>query len=183
MFDRDYPNYTQYDIDQFTKYGDWDDEEDTGLTQEDIDHATKFGYNPFEQFMMNGYFAIQLDKQSQKAVSKYATMPVMVSDHITLAYKPVKKVYDKYLKIVGKKVGAYIKGYRSNNNIDALWIDDMYLMNNKKVKRHDKGAAHITLSHKKGYKQGDANSMFIKPDIKIKKFGYVEGKVKYFSYE
>ena len=132
---------------------------------------------------MNGYFAIQLDKQSQKAVSKYAAMPVMVSDHITLAYKPVKKVYDKYLKIVGKKVGAYIKGYRSNKNIDALWIDDMYLMNNKKVKRHDKGAAHITLSHKKGYKQGDANSMFIKPDIKIKKFGYVEGKVKYFSYE
>ena len=132
---------------------------------------------------MNGYFAIQLDKQSQKAVSKYATMPVMVSDHITLAYKPEKKVYDKYFKIVGKKVGAYIKGYRSNKNIDALWIDDMYLMNNKKVKRHDKGAAHITLSHKKGYKQGDANSMFIKPDIKIKKFGYVEGKVKYFSYE
>ena len=83
---------------------------------------------------MNGYFAIQLDKQSQKVVGKNATMPVMVSDHITLAYKPVKKVYDKYLKIVGKKVGAYIKGYRSNKNIDALWIDDMYLMNNKKVK-------------------------------------------------
>ena len=132
---------------------------------------------------MNGYFAIQLDKQSQKAISKYATMPIMVSDHITLAYKPVKKVYDKYLKIVGKKVGAYIKGYRSNKNIDALWIDEMYLMNNKKIKRHDKGAAHITLSHKKGYKQGDANSMFTKPDIKIKKFGYVEGKVKYYSYE
>ena len=132
---------------------------------------------------MNGYFAIQLDKQSQKAVSKYATMPVMVSDHITLAYKPVKKVYDKYLKIVGKKVGAYIKGYRSNKNIDALWIDDMYLMNNKKVKRHDKGAAHITLSHKKGYKQGDANTMFTNPKVKDKKYGYVEGKVKYFSYE
>ncbi len=44
--DRD---YTQYDIDQFTKYGDWDDEDDElGLTQEDIDHATKYGYNPFE---------------------------------------------------------------------------------------------------------------------------------------
>ena len=133
--------------------------------------------------MMNGYFAIQLDKQSQKAVSKYATMPVMVSDHITLAYKPVKKVYDKYLKIVGKKVGAYIKGYRSNKNIDALWIDDMYLMNNKKVKRHDKGAAHITLSHKKGYKQGDANSMFTKPDVKECRAGYVEGKIKYFNYD
>ena len=117
---------------------------------------------------MNGYFAIQLDKQSQNVVSKNATMPVMVSDHITLAYKPVKKVYDKYSKLIGKKVGAFIKGYRSNKNIDALWIGDMYLMNDKKIKRHDKGAAHITLSHKKGYKQGDANSMFIKPDIKIK---------------
>ena len=183
MFDRDYPNYTQYDIDMFTKYGDWEEDDEDGLTQEDIDHAVKYGYNPFEQIMMNGYFAIQLDKQSQNVVSKNATMPVMVSDHITLAYKPVKKVYDKYSKLIGKKVGAFIKGYRSNKNIDALWIGDMYLMNDKKIKRHDKGAAHITLSHKKGYKQGDANSMFIKPDIKIKKFGYVEGKVKYFSYE
>ena len=183
MFDRDYPNYTQYDIDMFTKYGDWEEDNEDGLTQEDIDHAVKYGYNPFEQIMMNGYFAIQLDKQSQNVVSKNATMPVMVSDHITLAYKPVKKVYDKYSKLIGKKVGAFIKGYRSNKNIDALWIGDMYLMNDKKIKRHDKGAAHITLSHKKGYKQGDANSMFTKPDVKIKKSGYVEGKVKYFSYE
>ena len=116
---------------------------------------------------MNGYFAIQLDKASCNVVKKNATMPVIVSDHITLAYKPVKKVYDKYSKLIGKKVGAMIKGYRSNKNI----------------KRHDKGAAHITLSHKKGYKQGDANTMFTKPDVKIKKNGYVEGKVKYYSYE
>ena len=132
---------------------------------------------------MNGYFEIQLDKQSQNVVSKNATMPVMVSYHITLAYKPVKKVYDKYSKLVGKKVGAFIKGYRSNKNIDALWIGDMYLMNDKKIKRHDKGAAHITLSHKKGYKQGDANSMFTNPDIKKKIKGYVEGTIKYFNYD
>ena len=132
---------------------------------------------------MNGYFAIQLDKQSQNVVSKNATMPVMVSDHITLAYKPVKKVYDKYSKLVNKKVGALIKGYRSNKNIDALWVGDMFLMNDKKIKRHDKGAAHITLSHKKGYKQGDANSMFTKPDVKEYKAGYVEGKIKYFNYD
>ena len=132
---------------------------------------------------MNGYFAIQLDKQSQNVVSKNATMPVMVSDHITLAYKPVKKVFDKYSKLVNKKVGALIKGYRSNKNIDALWVGDMFLMNDKKIKRHDKGAAHITLSHKKGYKQGDANTMFTKPDVKEYKAGYVEGKIKYFNYD
>ena len=66
---------------------------------------------------------------------------------------------------------------QSNKNIDALWIGDMYLMNDKKIKRHDKGAAHITLSHKKGYKQGDANSMFTKPDVKECRAGYVEGKI------
>ena len=132
---------------------------------------------------MNGYFAIQLDKQSCNAVKKLATKFMLVSDHVTLAYKPIKKVYDKYIKLVGKKVGAFIKGYRSNKNIDALWIGDMYLMNDKKIKRHDKGAAHITLSHKKGYKQGDANSMFTKPDVKECRAGYVEGTIKYFNYD
>ena len=44
----DNKKYTQYDIDMFTKNGDWDDEDETGLTQEDIDHATKYGYNPFD---------------------------------------------------------------------------------------------------------------------------------------
>ena len=91
---------------------------------------------------MNGYFAIQLDKQSQNVVSKNATMPVMVSDHITLAYKPVKKVYDKYSKLIGKKVGAFIKGYRSNKNIDALGYEPSStianLANKKGVKTFDK---------------------------------------------
>ena len=133
---------------------------------------------------MNGYFAVELDKASCNVVKKRATMPNIVSDHITLAYKPTKKIYDKFIKLVGKNVGAVITAYRANNNIDALWVKDMFLTDtDKKIKRHDKGAAHITLSHKKGYKQGDANSMFTNPDIKIKKSGYVEGKVKYFSYE
>lgn len=132
---------------------------------------------------MNGYFAIQLDKQSGNAVKKNATMPIVVSDHITLAYKPIKKVYDKYSKLVGKKVGAMIKGYRANDNIDALWVNEMFLLGTgKKIKRNDKGAAHITLSHKKGFKQGDANTMFTKPKIKDAIFGYVEGTIKYFNY-
>ena len=47
---------------------------------------------------MNGYFAVQLDKQSCNVVKKLATKDVLVSDHVTLAYKPIKKVYDKYSK-------------------------------------------------------------------------------------
>ena len=131
---------------------------------------------------MNGYFAVQLDKQSCNAVKKLATKFMLVSDHVTLAYKPIKKVYDKYIKLVGKKVGVFIKGYRANNHIDALWVDNMFDKDGNKIKRHDKGAAHITLSHKTGYKSGVANTMFTNPKVKNKKYGYVEGKVKYISY-
>ena len=133
--------------------------------------------------IVNGYFAVQLDKQSCNVVKKLATKDILVSDHVTLAYKPIKKVYDKYSKLVGKKVGVFIKGYRANNHIDALWVDNMFDKDGNKIKRHDKGAAHITLSHKTGYKSGDANTMFTTPKVKDKQYGYVEGKVKYISYD
>ena len=132
--------------------------------------------------IVNGYFAVQLDKSSCNVVKKLATKDILVSDHVTLAYKPIKKVYDKYFKLVGKKVGVFIKGYRANNHIDALWVDNMFDKDGNKIKRHDKGAAHITLSHKTGYESGDANTMFTNPKVKDKKYGYVEGKVKYISY-
>jgi len=110
-------------------------------------------------------------------------MSVLVSDHITLAFKPSVEVFKKYKNLVGKKVGAMINGYRANNHIDAYWVKDMFLLDsNKKIKRSDKGAAHITLSHKEGYKSGDANTMFTNPKVKDKKYGYVEGTIKYFDY-
>ena len=40
---------------------------------------------------MNGYFAVALNKNDSKLVSTKATFPIVVSDHITLAYKPSKK--------------------------------------------------------------------------------------------
>ena len=131
----------------------------------------------------NGYFAVKLDESWQDVVKRNATMEVVRGDHITLAYKPTKRIYNKYKKLVGHKVGAMIEGYRSNNAIDALWVGKMIDINTDKyIKRHDDGDAHITLSHKKGYKQGDANTMFIDPTINQRKIGYVEGVVKYFDY-
>ena len=132
---------------------------------------------------MNGYFAVQLNKQSCNSVKKLATKFMLVSDHVTLAYKPIKKVYDKYAKLVGKKVGVFIKGYRANNHIDALWVDNMWDKNGNKIKRHDNGAAHITLSHKNGYKSGDANTMFTNPKVNDKRYGYVEGTIRYIDYD
>ena len=129
---------------------------------------------------MNGYFAVELDRASCNVVKKRATMPNIISDHITLAYKPTKRTYNKFMKLVGKNVGAVITAYRANKNIDALWVKDMFLTDtDKKIKRANPGSAHITLSLKDGFKPGDANSMFKKPKIKKNVFGYVEGKINY----
>ena len=57
------------------------------------------------------------------------------------------------------------------------------LDSNKRLKRHNKGAAHITLSHKKGYKSGDANTMFTNPKVNDKRYGYVEGTIRYIDYD
>ena len=129
---------------------------------------------------MNGYFAVELKKSDSKLVSKRAIFPNLVSDHITLAYKPSKRLYNKFIKLVGKNVGAVISAYRANENIDALWVTEMFLTDtDTKIKRANPGSAHITLSLKDGFKPGDANSMFKKPKIKKNIIGYVEGKINY----
>ena len=52
----------------------------------------------------------------------------------------------------------------------------------KKLKRIDKGPAHITISHKEGFKSGDANTMFKKPTFKQERLGMLEGKIKWISF-
>ena len=111
-------------------------------------------------------------------------MPIVLpSGSCTLGFDSLVHTPD-ILSLVGKKVGVYVKGYRANDHIDALWVDDMVLLDsNKRLKRHNKGAAHITLSHKNGYKSGDANTMFTNPKVKDKKYGYVEGTINYIDYD
>ena len=90
---------------------------------------------------MNGYFAVQLDRSSCNVVKKRATFPNVVSDHITLAYKPTKRIYNKFIKLVGKNVGAAITQYRANNNIDAFWVKEMFLTDtDTKIKRANPGS-------------------------------------------
>ena len=132
--------------------------------------------------MNNGYYAVVLDKQSCNVVKRNATMDVVVGDHITLAYKPNNKTFKKLNKLIGKKVEAYINQMRANENIQAYWVSNMYLTPNKKLKRVDKGPAHITISHKKGFKSGDANSMFKRPTFKQERLGMLEGKIKWISF-
>ena len=112
-------------------------------------------------------------------------MDVVNGDHVTLAYKPNNKTFKKLNKLIGKKVDVYVNQIRANNNIEALWVSDMYLNEPyKKLKRVDKGSPHITISHKKDFKYGDAISMFNNPTYtKNIQADMLKGKIKWISYE
>ena len=133
--------------------------------------------------MNNGYYAVALDRKSCDVVKRNATMDVVVGDHITLAYKPDNRIFKKLNKLIGKKVEAYINQMRANENIQAYWVSNMFLTeSDKKLKRIDKGPAHITISHKEGFKSGDANTMFEKPTFKQERLGMLEGRVEWISF-
>ena len=134
--------------------------------------------------MDNGYYAVVLNKKSCKYVQQDATMDVVNGDHITIAYKPNNKTFKKLNKFIGKKVYASFNELRANESIEAFWVKDMFLTGDevalgnetaKRFKRVDPGSPHITISHKKGMKSGEADSMFTNPTYKEDKFGYVEG--------
>ena len=145
--------------------------------------------------MNNGYFAVALDRKSRNLIRKNATMDVVNGDHITLAYKPDNKKFKKLLPLINKKVDAYVNQIRANKNIEAFWVSNMYLTESywshkhnemrssySPLKRLDKGPAHITISHKKDFKPGDANTMFKKPTFKQQRLGMLEGKIKWIEF-
>ena len=131
----------------------------------------------------NGYFAVALDKESCNVAKRNAEYEVIVGNHITLAYKPNNKTFKKLNKLCGKKVEVYINEMRANENIQAYWVSNMYLTPNKKLERVDNGPAHITISHRKGFKSGDANSMFKRPTFKEERLGMLEGRVKWIQFK
>ena len=126
--------------------------------------------------MNNGYYAVVLDEKSCDAVQQNATMDVVNGDHITIAYKPDNKTFNKLNKFIGQKVNAYFNELRANENIEAFWVKDMFLTETtKRFKRVDPGSAHITISHKKDMNSGEANTMFTNPTHKENRLGWVEG--------
>ncbi len=137
----------------------------------------------------NGYFAVKLDKSWQDIIKKNATMEVVRGDHITIAYKPEERVFDRLTKLVGKRVNAYIDEFRKNENIEAFWVTDMFYdsyrltESEKRLERVDDGEAHITVSHKKGLKPKEANTMFTNPTYKRQAVGYVEGTLEWIDFK
>ena len=89
---------------------------------------------------------------------------------------------------VGGRVNAYISELRRNENIEAFWVTDMYYdsyrltEDEKRLTRVDDGAAHITISHKKGLKPKEASTMFTNPTYTRQAVGYVEGIFKWIPF-
>ena len=138
--------------------------------------------------MNNGYFAIVLDDTWTDTVSRNATMEVVRSDHITIAYKPDSKTFKKLEPLIGKRMNAFINELRAYENIEAFFVDlmcyDSYRLSTheKYIERVDPGQAHITISHKKDIKAKEANTMFTNPIRTESRAGYVEGIFKWIPF-
>ena len=102
--------------------------------------------------MNNGYFAVVLNKKSCVEVGRKATMDIKVSDHITLAYKPNNRDFNKLNTLINKKVDVYVDHIRANKNIEAFWVSDM----------------HLTKSYKKFFLEKLSLIIFFKKKISIK---------------
>ena len=140
-------------------------------------------YSPRELTKFAGNSLILIIPPFSSVVKRKATMDVKVSDHITLAYKPNNRDFNKLNEFINKKVDVYVDHIRANKNIEAFWVSDMYLTESyKRLKRVDSGSPHITISHKKDFKPGDANTMFEKPISKQQRLGMLEGKIKWISF-
>ena len=115
-------------------------------------------------------------------------MDVVRGDHITIAYKPDETTFENLRDIIGKRVNADISELRRNENIEAFWVTDMFYdsyrltEDEKRLTRVDDGAAHITISHKKGLKPKEANTMFTNPTYTRQAVGYVEGVFKWIPF-
>jgi hypothetical protein len=135
-----------------------------------------------------GYFAVVLDDTWTDVVRKNATMDVVRGDHITIAYKPDDTTFENLKDLMGKRVNAYISELRRNENIEAFWVTDMFYdsfslsLKEKRLTRVDEGAAHITISHKKGLKPKEANTMFTNPTHVEQRIGYVEGVIEWIDF-
>ena len=135
-----------------------------------------------------GYFAVVLDDTWTDVVKKNATMDVVRGDHITIAYKPDDTTFENLKDLMGKRVNAYISELRRNENIEAFWVTDMFYdsfslsLSEKRLTRIDEGAAHITISHKKGLKPKEANTMFTNPTHVEQRIGYVEGVIEWIDF-
>ena len=84
----------------------------------------------------------------------------------------------------GKKINAYFNELRANESIEAFWVKDMFFADiAEKFERVDPGSPHITISHSRTFKPGNANTMFEKPISKQTDCRMLEGRIKWISYE
>ena len=60
-------------------------------------------------------------------IKQNATMDVVRSDHITISYKPNDDTFKRLSKLVGTRVNAHVNELRANENIEAFWVESMFL--------------------------------------------------------
>jgi hypothetical protein len=125
----------------------------------------------------NGYFAVMLDKKSESELKKTAIYPIVVSEHVTIAYKPSKEVAKRLEKNIGKRYDVIVKKIMNNENIQAVVVDV------EGLKRVDPGIAHVTISHNSNAKPVDSNRLVLNPENEKPIKMFLSGILKFVSFK
>lgn len=126
---------------------------------------------------VNGYFAIELDQKSQKLLKKHAIFPIVVSHHVTIAYKPNEYDAKNLERKLNDTFEISTKELMHNDNIQAISVEI------KNLKRVDPGIAHVTISHTDKAKPVDSNVMMNNPNNSKKINIKLNGNLKFYKFK
>lgn len=104
-----------------------------------------------------GYFSVVLSEKSQKLLAKHAIYPIVVAEHVTIAFRPDEHISRELQRKLGEKIQISCKEIMNNDVIQAVPV----AMTG--IKRYDSGIAHITVSHTDKAKPVDSNRMLLQP--------------------
>jgi len=126
---------------------------------------------------VNGYFAIELDQKSQNLLKKHAIFPIVVSHHVTIAYKPNEYDAKNLERKLNDTFEISTKELMHNDNIQAVSVEI------KNLKRVDPGIAHVTISHTDKAKPVDSNVMMNNPSNSKKINIKLNGNLKFYKFK
>lgn len=124
-----------------------------------------------------GYFSLVLDSQSQQKLRKLAIHPIVVAEHVTIAFRPSENVSRELSKKLDQTFRIKVKKLMSNEDIQAVTVDIDGL------KRMDPGLAHVTISHTSNAKPVDSNRLVVNPENQESLQLNLSGTLKFISFK
>lgn len=150
----------------------------TGKTEKGLlVRKAKDHFNIKENFFyeeVKGFYALTLDPRSKLDIQQYASHEIVVSDHVTVAYKPSDQVGEILNTMLGRTYNIKAHTYISNDRIDSALVDIQGLKSDR--------IAHITISHIKGAVPAESNDLIQNPQHKEKMNMKLRGVLNFYAH-